>query len=172
MASPVIRPSTPDDADSVTALLRRNRAFLQPWEPAHEESWYTPAAQRRELARLRAEREAGRAAAFLVLDGEEPVGQLTLDTIRREPHQSAEIRVWVSQDRGNKGLASAAVEAARAEAFGTLGLHRLDAAVLPHNMVAQHLLLATGFVRLGRAPRHQRINGRWQDHMLFQLLAD
>ena len=55
-------------------------------------------------------------------------------------------------------------------AFGELGLHRVEAGTLLHNVRSQRVLERNGFVRFGLAPRYLRIEGRWQDHVLFQVL--
>lgn len=172
MAVSVIRPTTVDDAEALAVLHRRNRSFLQPWEPQREEPWYTPAGQRSELGRVLADQEGGRAAAFLIMDGDVPAGQVTLSTIRYGAALSADIRFWVALDHNGRGLATAAVREVQDYAFTTLGLHRLETATVPHNIAAQHVLVATGFTRIGRAPEYLRINGRWQDHVLYQRLAD
>ena len=57
-------------------------------------------------------------------------------------------------------------------AFVTLGLHRLEAACLPHNYASARVLQKAGFKREGMARRYLRINGIWQDHDLFALLQD
>ena len=55
-------------------------------------------------------------------------------------------------------------------AFGELGLHRVEAGTLVHNRASQRVLERNGFVRYGLAPQYLRIAGRWQDHVLFQVL--
>jgi [ribosomal protein S5]-alanine N-acetyltransferase len=54
--------------------------------------------------------------------------------------------------------------------FQTLGFHRLEAACLPSNTASIKLLEKTGFKREGLARRYLRINGVWQDHLLYALL--
>nr|WP_315850337.1 GNAT family protein [Arthrobacter woluwensis] len=56
--------------------------------------------------------------------------------------------------------------------FSTLGLHRLEAGTLLHNTASQRVLLKNGFTVFGTAPRYLRIQGRWQDHRLFQRLNE
>lgn len=171
MSRSVIRPATLEDAPVLAALYRRNRTFLQPWEPQREESWYTVPGQQAFLAEALREREAGLAAPFLILDDDEPVGRITVSRITRGAFLSGGLGYWVSLDHTGRGLATVAVAAVKAYAFGELGLHRLEAATLPHNIASQHVLVTNGFVRIGRAPGYLRINGRWQDHVLFQVLA-
>ncbi|QGF23725.1 GNAT family N-acetyltransferase [Raineyella fluvialis] len=172
MPSPVIRPATLEDAPVLAALYRRNRSFLQPWEPQRDDAWFTVAGQQAFLTEAQHDREAGLAVTFLILDDDEPVGRITLSRITRGAFLSGGIGYWVSLDHTGRGLATSAVAAVKAYAFGELGLHRLEAATLPHNIASQRVLLSNGFARIGRAPRYLKINGRWQDHVLFQVLAD
>ncbi len=52
-----------------------------------------------------------------------------------------------------------------------IGLHRVEAAALLHNTASQRVLERNGFARIGMAPAYLSIAGRWQDHLLFQLIA-
>jgi len=54
--------------------------------------------------------------------------------------------------------------------FNHLGLHRLEAACLPNNVASQRLLIKCGFSQQGYARQYLRINGKWQDHLLFDTL--
>jgi ribosomal-protein-alanine N-acetyltransferase len=56
-------------------------------------------------------------------------------------------------------------------AFGTLRLHRLEAACIPTNAASTRLLEKLGFVREGLARQYLCINGLWQDHLLYALIA-
>jgi ribosomal-protein-alanine N-acetyltransferase len=55
-------------------------------------------------------------------------------------------------------------------AFGELGLHRIQAATLLHNLRSQRVLERNGFVRFGVAPAYLNIAGKWQDHALYQVV--
>ena len=76
----------------------------------------------------------------------------------------------MGQPYAGRGYMSRAVRAAAGFVFGTLRLHRLEAACLPHNEASMHLLGSVGFRKEGYARAYLRINGRWQDHVLFALL--
>ena len=58
------------------------------------------------------------------------------------------------------------------QAFGPLGLHRVEAGTLVDNGASQRVLEKNGFERIGVAPSYLRIAGAWRDHILFQRLAD
>ena len=56
-------------------------------------------------------------------------------------------------------------------AFGSLRLHRVEAACIPSNAASVRLLEQAGFAREGYAREYLCINGLWQDHLLFARLS-
>lgn len=60
-----------------------------------------------------------------------------------------------------------AVEEVASYAFDVLRLHRLQAVTLETNARSQAVLSRAGFEQFGRAPRYLKIDGRWQDHLMF-----
>jgi len=57
-------------------------------------------------------------------------------------------------------------------AFRHLGLHRVEAACLPHNTPSIGLLSKCGFEHEGLARGYLKIAGEWRDHLLFARLSD
>ncbi len=57
-------------------------------------------------------------------------------------------------------------------AFGTLGLHRLEANIQPDNARSLTLVEEAGFRLEGYSPRYLKINGRWRDHERWAILAE
>lgn len=57
-------------------------------------------------------------------------------------------------------------------AFDTLRLHRIEAACIPDNKRSIRVLEKAGFQREGLLRSYLRINGIWQDHYLYALIAD
>ncbi|HET8727423.1 MAG TPA: GNAT family protein, partial [Alphaproteobacteria bacterium] len=70
------------------------------------------------------------------------------------------------------GFMTEAVRAILGFAFYQLGLHRVEAACLPTNVASKGLLLKAGFAQEGYARAYLRIDGEWQDHLLFALLRE
>jgi ribosomal-protein-alanine N-acetyltransferase len=167
-----IRPVTVEDADALAALLVRNREHLRPFEPERPDDFYSAAGQREALARREADRAAGTAFAYAILDGGDLAGLVSLSHVLRGALESANVGYWVDAGRNGRGLATRAVAAVAAEAFGPLGLHRLEAGTRPENLASQRVLEKNGFVRIGLAPRYLRIAGEWRDHVLYQRTAD
>lgn len=57
-------------------------------------------------------------------------------------------------------------------AFDELRLHRVQAETPLHNVRSQRVLRRNGFRRIGVAPAYLNIAGRWQDHILYQVIND
>ncbi|XVV11631.1 GNAT family N-acetyltransferase [Actinoplanes sp. CA-131856] len=166
------RLTTEDDAAEIAALLRANRDFLTPWEPVRPPEFFTDEGQRRLIIETLRQYDGGATLPHVILDGDRIVGRVMLTGIARGPFQSCHLGYWVAQDANGRGVASAAVGRVAGLAFDELGLHRVEAGTLVHNAASQKVLERNGFRRYGLAPRYLKIAGEWQDHVLFQLLAD
>jgi len=167
-----IRVVDAEDAGALAAVLRRNRAFLAPWDPVRDDAYFTVDGQRTLLRQSLRRYEQGLDwPAVITVDGA-PVGRVNLNNIVRGAFCSADLGYWVDSAHNGRGVATAAVATIVATAFTDLGLHRLQAGTLPHNLGSQRVLQRNGFTPIGVAPRYLHIAGRWQDHLLFQRLAD
>lgn len=96
---------------------------------------------------------------------------MTLSNIVRGAFQSCNIGSWVSADANGPTPRDRRRRQMALLAFTELGLHRIEASALPHNAGSQSVLARNGFERIGVARGYLRIAGRWQDHVLYQLLA-
>ncbi|MCH8612441.1 GNAT family N-acetyltransferase [Arsenicicoccus dermatophilus] len=172
MPSPVIRPLALPDVPALTRLVVANRDYLRPWEPRRPDRFWTEAGQRELVEKALAEQDGGRMAPYVILDDEgEVAGRINLSTIVRGAAQHASVGYWVAEDRTGRGLASRAVGAICVQAWEVWRLHRLEAGTLPHNLASQRVLHRNGFRHYGRATKYLHIDGRYQDHELFELLA-
>jgi ribosomal-protein-alanine N-acetyltransferase len=162
----MIRPLTVDDAAELAALYVVNRDFLAPFEPARDEDFFTAEAQR---ARL--DRPAGvEWWRWVILDGGEIAGLISLSDVLRGALQLANLGYWVDRGRNGRGLASQAVAEVVAFAFGEAGLHRVEAGTLPDNVASQRVLEKNGFERFGLARKLLLIGGEWRDHVLYERI--
>jgi [ribosomal protein S5]-alanine N-acetyltransferase len=162
-----------EDAPVLAGLVRANRDFLAPWEPVRGAEYFTDAGQRAAVAVALAEHDRGRGLPCVMLDGEGAVvGRVNISNIVRGAAQSGSLGYWIAEAAGGRGVATAAVRDIVAIAFGELGLHRIQADTLVHNVASQRVLARNGFVQIGVAARYLRIAGRWQDCILHQLLSD
>jgi ribosomal-protein-alanine N-acetyltransferase len=167
-----LRPLQQGDVPALARLVRANRAFLAGSGPLRTDDYFTDEGQDRAVLASLEAAENGTAFPMVIVDGDDAlVGTLNLNSIIRGAFQSASIGYWVSQERNGRGVASAAVSAAKRVAFEELGLHRIQAETLVDNVASQRVLLKNGFVKYGVAPDYLKIAGRWQEHALYQVLA-
>lgn len=159
-----------DDAPRLAELLAANRDFLAPWEPLREASHFTPAGQRQTIRDLLALHGLGTSLPLVILDRRRVVGRVTLSNIVRGAFQSCTLGYWLDETAGGRGLATRAVAEIVEQAFTVLGLHRVEAGTLRHNVRSQAVLARNGFIQYGLAPRYLHIAGQWQDHVMFQRL--
>jgi ribosomal-protein-alanine N-acetyltransferase len=167
-----IRPLAADDSSELAALMQRNREFLAPWEPTRDADYFTEKAVTATVGVLLDLRRTGVTMPFVIEEDGVLVGRTTLNNIVRGPFQSASIGYWVDGARGGRGIASAACALIVEHAFGELGLHRVEAGTLVHNLRSQRVLARNGFEQFGFAPRYLQIAGEWRDHLLFQRISD
>lgn len=164
---------SPADAPALAGLLVSSRDFLAPWEPVRDERYFTEDGQRDSVGAALQAHSQGMVMPHVIVDGSGRVaGRITLNNIVRGAFLSGQLGYWVAAAYGGRGLATAAVGDIIGVAFGQLGLHRVEAATLLHNVRSQRVLERNGFVRFGLAPRYIRIAGQWQDHAVYQLVND
>ena len=156
-------------------LRRSSREFLTPFEPRWTEA---DLGQRVYAARLRRAREEARDGTdftffiFSHADADRLVGGITLSNIRRRAAQYVNLGYWMGQPFAGRGLMTEAVGLVVPFCFDSLGLHRIHAAFLPHNMASRRVLEKNGFREEGFAENYLQIDGHWADHVLFGLTRE
>ncbi|MGV9808685.1 GNAT family N-acetyltransferase [Micromonospora chersina] len=159
------------DALALADVLRANREFLAPWEPIRSEDYFTADGQHAVIEADLQQYEQGTKLPHVILDDSgRVIGRITLSGIVRGPFQSCAMGYWVSGSHNGRGFATRAVREIVRVAFEDLGLHRVQAETLLHNVRSQRVLERNGFVRFGMAPEYLHIAGRWQDHAMFQVV--
>ena len=156
------------------ARLRENsREFLTPWEPIWPIDDLTRPAFRRRLRRYSRELREDSSYPFFLFETEtdQLLGSCIISNVRRGVAQSCSLGYWVGEEYAGMGFMTKAVQAIIPYVFDRLGMHRIEAACLPSNERSQRLLRRVGFSEEGRARQYLRINGEWQDHLQFAMLA-
>jgi len=169
-----LRAPLSSDHAAWAALRESSRPFLVPWEPTWPSDDLSRGAFRRRLKRYAEDARSDLAYAFLIFRSDDSalVGGLTLANIRRGVAQAGSIGYWIGAPFARKGYMTAAMRALVPFCFGSLRLHRLEAACILANTASVRLLEKTGFQREGYARSYLCINGVWQDHLLYARLKD
>ena len=150
------------------AFYRRNRAAFAPFDPVPEEEFFTEPGQRARLELERSWAECDRAYRFLLVQPRHPgkvVGMLGFNEIVRGAFQSCFLSYKIDRTLWNRGYGSEAIRYATAWAFRNLGLHRVEANIMPRNPASLRAAEKAGFVREGLSRRYLNINGVWEDHI-------
>jgi ribosomal-protein-alanine N-acetyltransferase len=168
----ILRTPQATDHAEWAALREHSREFLTPWEPTWPADDLSRSAFRRRIRRYTEDLRTDQSYAFLIFRSTDGrlVGGLTLANVRRGVAQAGSLGYWMGLPYTRHGYMTAAVRAVIPFAFGTLRLHRLEAACIPTNLASIRLLEKTGFRREGYARSYLCINGTWQDHLLYARL--
>src|SRR5436305_9593178 len=170
----LLRSPQMSDCAEWIALRQASRDFLVPWEPTWPADDLTRASFRRRVKRYGEDQRCDLAYAFFIFRNQDDVlvGGLTLANIRRGCAQAGSLGYWMGAPYARQGFMTGAVNALIPFAFGSLKLHRIEAACIPANIASVRLLEKTGFKREGFARQYLCINGIWQDHLLFAKLEN
>ena len=154
-------------------LRAQSRAFLEPWEPRWTKDELDRATWRHRIQRYREDFLEGTALPLFVFENSsgQLLGGITLGNIRHGVAQSGQIGYWIGERYAGRGIMPEALKLLTKHAFDTLRLHRLEAACIPDNHRSIRVLEKAGFQREGLLRSYLRINGVWQDHFIYGLIA-
>jgi ribosomal-protein-alanine N-acetyltransferase len=174
MSSPVtrIRLISLDDAEAITAHQRRDAEATARWDPPRSPDYYTLDGQRRRIERMLLRHATGESWPAVVLDGDQVIGQITVQEILQRAWRKASIGYWIGAPHQGQGHATRAVGLAIRLMISDLGLHRAEAFTQIENIASQNVLRKNGFVPIGIA--HERIFtvGTWHDEMFWERVLD
>jgi ribosomal-protein-alanine N-acetyltransferase len=170
----ILRMPQMSDYPAWAELRAKSRLHLVPWEPTWAPDELSRSSYKLRLRHYDKElREQTGFAFFLIRQHDRAlVGGITLSNLRRGVTQSATLGYWVGASFAGRGYMTAGVKAVCGFAFDALRLHRVEAACLVGNAASVRVLEKCGFSREGLARRYLKINGAWQDHILFARLSD
>ncbi len=166
-----------DDWEQWRAVRTRSRHWLERWEPRAEAGSPDPVANREAFAARCGSWERQRAfdSAYgfgIFLRRGELVGEVSLGTVLRGPFQSAYVGYWVDEAHAGRGYVPEAVVLALRFAFEELGLHRVEAVIVPRNDRSRRVADKLGLRAEGIAERFLQIQGVWEDHLRYAITAD
>ena len=153
---------------------RENMSHLKPWEP----TWPSNDLERNSfLRRIKVYEKLinnDEAYPFLIFDmeTEELIGELNINNVQRGVLQSCSIGYWISKDKIGLGFMSESINLIKNFIFNELNLHRIEAACLESNVSSLNVLKNNNFYFEGIARKYLKINGKWQDHLIYSSLEN
>jgi ribosomal-protein-alanine N-acetyltransferase len=173
----LLRPLRREDQSEFVRVNEISRDHWTPWMPTLPpgQSFDEVFEQGLVLAELRA--RGGTQVRFVaVLPDGRIAGFFALSQIFRGAFQNAYAGWRVSSDELGRGIATSGVIALLDLAFSPepegLGLHRVQANIIPSNRASIRVAEKVGFRLEGEAKDYLEIDGRWQDHLMFAKLAE
>lgn len=162
------------DAEPYLNMIQDTRVPYQTVEPIRDDEFYTLDAQVRRLAdRMNAaDQGTGYQFGIFSLNDDTLIGQVSLNNVVHGVANYADMGYFIHPDYQGGGRMTAAVKLAVAYAFRALKLNRVQAAILPSNSKSQRVLEKNGFQAEGIARKYLKINGEFQDHQIYAVLAE
>jgi len=169
-----LRPLRQGDWRDWAALRETSREFLVPWEPTWPHDALSRSAFRRRVRAYDREWQQGTGYSLMVVRREDDalLGGVTLSNLRRGVAQCGSLGYWIGACYARQGYMTEGLGGMLTFCFENLALHRVEAACLPSNEASKGLLARMAFHEEGYARKYLRINGKWQDHILFALLRE
>ena len=170
----MLRPLVVEDHAQWRAVRERSRDWLEQWEPLPEIGSPDPITDRDAFrARCGAwerQRQFDTAYGFglFLLDGTF-AGEVSLGSVLRGPFQSSFIGYWIDEAQAGHGYVPEGVALVIRYGFDTLGLHRMEAAIVPRNAKSRRVAAKLGLRDEGVAHRFLQIRGVWEDHVRYAI---
>lgn len=165
------------DWEQWRAVRLASRAWLEPWEPLPDVESPDPVADveafRARCGAWERQRAFDTAYGFgIFLRRGELVGEVSLGSVQRGPFQSAFVGYWVAQDHAGHGYVPEAVVLVLRFAFEELGLHRVEAVILPRNVRSRRVAAKLELREEGLSARLLQIQGIWEDHVRYAITRE
>ena len=156
----------------IAALRRASRDWLVRWDPlppggvAHDEDAHA--------ARIvsSADTETNQRHLVCEVGSGRIVGVVSLSQICRGPFDNAIMGYWRGDGFGGRGLMTEGVRLVLRRAFEDLGLHRVEANLMPWNAASRALAVRCGFRYEGYSPNYLQIAGQWEGHERYAMTVE
>jgi ribosomal-protein-alanine N-acetyltransferase len=173
----LLRPLEPTDEAEYVRIHEVSAESFRPWFPVRDDASPIGSDFPHALNRSREGWASGTHARLVgILDDGHIAGFFNLSEIIRGVFQNAFAGWSVSADVTSRGYATEGVRGLLHVAFSPppdgLGLHRVEAAIIPSNAPSLRVAQKAGFRHEGLAKRYLEIAGRWQDHERFAVTVE
>src|SRR4029079_13598269 len=127
---------------------------------------------RRTLARMRTAARTGSMLPFMIVYGDQLVGQMSASNIIRGALRSCSIGYWVDYRVAGRGIAPTALALAIDHCLTEARLHRVEVNIRPENHASIRVVEKLGLRQEGYHERFLDIDGDWRDHLSFAITTE
>src|SRR5262249_18440944 len=100
------------------------------------------------------------------------IGEISLGSVQRGPFNSAFVGYWIDEGHAGRGYMPEAMAVVLRHAFEDLGLHRVEAAIVPRNAASRRVAIKLGLREEGVSVRFLQIRGVWEDHVRYAITSE
>lgn len=161
-----------EDEGEFLSLRRASRALHVPWEPSPTDGFDPVGTEA--FRRFLSAADTDNSQKHLVCRNEDGaiVAYIGLSQIVMGPFCSCYMGYWTGAPHVRRGYASEGVALTLQRAFTELGLHRVEANIIPENVASSRVIARCRFRREGYSPRYLKIAGEWRDHERWAITVE
>lgn len=164
-------------AGQVLDYYKRNKEFLEEWEPVRSSEFYTLEAQAAQLGNELKDFEEKRGLRLWIFKKDDKkedriIGLIAFNNIVWGAFLSCFLGYKLDKEELNSGYITEALKKGIEVVFNEYRLHRIEANIMPKNIRSLRVVEKLGFYNEGLARKYLRINGSWEDHIHMVLLNE
>jgi ribosomal-protein-alanine N-acetyltransferase len=170
-----LRPLRVEDYAAWREVRTRCRDWLLKWEPRPAGAPYPSEDRATFVARCamrERDRQLGTGYGFGLFVGDRFAGEVNLSSVQRGAFQNGYVGYWIDEALAGQGYVPEACVAVFRFGFETLGLHRLQVAIVPRNLASRRVARKLWLRGEGVALRYLEIDGHWEDHVRYAITAE
>lgn len=170
----ILRVAGPDRAEDILAFYRKNRSFLEPYEPKRNPQFYTLDFQKSNLSyeyNAFIKSHYLRIWIFQKEEPELPIGTVCFSNFLHGAFCSCMVGYKTDCDYLRRGYMTETLSYLLPLVCREYHFHRIEAYVMPDNEPSIRLLENLTFTREGMLHHFAQINGKREDHYLYTYLA-
>lgn len=168
----ILKTLSVDEASLLQDFLKRNRAFLEEWEPKREDGFYATN-NIRNIIEAETEVNASKNGLSLYIfkkGGGRIIGNIKLNNIVYGVFLSCFAGYKLDKNEQSKGYMTEALSEIVRIAFEEYKLHRIEANIMPRNKASIRVVEKAGFIKEGISKKYLKINDKWEDHEHYVVL--
>jgi ribosomal-protein-alanine N-acetyltransferase len=172
-----LRPLRESDRGEFLRVIGISCGHLAPFSRLHREGEADDQLFERQLRLCHEGDQRGAAwRRIATLDDGRIAGAFNLNAITRGISFEADANCWISADQTRRGLATegllAMLDHALADLPRGLGLHRVNAAIMPADVASIRLAARAGLRKQSSSKVSIRLGDRWELHEIYERSAD
>mgnify|MGYP001792896717 CR=1 FL=1 len=160
------------DRRAWVTLRSASRDFLERWEPKRPASIDGFGSTGFDLYKHNADTDRQQRHLIIRTADDTLLGHVGINEIARGPFQNGILGYWIGEAFAQQGYMTEAIRLVLQRGFGDLGLHRIEANIMPANTASKAVIAKCGFRLEGVSPRYLQIAGVWADHERYAITAE